>query len=224
MGRNLYKSLFTEKTGSNTKTQQRKHKYKQSENNDEVHHSSWHLVLEYKQNIIYYHFCSPNLIVYYNLLQNWQKPFTVEMYRNINLSCLLLRSQLGDFTTSEKRRFVSVLWRLMERDMNPNLVQSFFSPRDRVFFRKRQLDRFDRLCSSLVCPTHTPRYVWRVRKDRIYGLHAGDAAQQRVALHGVYTSQPVVRPAVWTQPVIQPVGWTAQMSPAKRRLSGPARR
>ena len=30
-----------------------------------------------------------------NLLQNWQKPFTVEMYRNINLSCLLWRSQLG---------------------------------------------------------------------------------------------------------------------------------
>jgi len=30
----LYKSLFTEKNGSNTKTQQRKHKYKQSENNN----------------------------------------------------------------------------------------------------------------------------------------------------------------------------------------------
>jgi len=28
------------KYGSNTKTQQRKHKYKQSENNDQVHHSS----------------------------------------------------------------------------------------------------------------------------------------------------------------------------------------
>ena len=26
--------------------------------------------------------------MYYNLLQNWQKPFTVEVYRNINLSCL----------------------------------------------------------------------------------------------------------------------------------------
>jgi len=36
----LYKSLFTEKNGSNTKTQQRKHKYKQSENSDQVHHSS----------------------------------------------------------------------------------------------------------------------------------------------------------------------------------------
>jgi len=33
--------------------------------------------------------------MYYNSLHNWQKPFTVEMYRNINLSCLLLRSQLG---------------------------------------------------------------------------------------------------------------------------------
>jgi len=33
--------------------------------------------------------------MYYNLLRNWQKPFTVEMYCNINLSCLLLRSQLG---------------------------------------------------------------------------------------------------------------------------------
>jgi len=29
--------------------------------------------------------------------------------------------------------------------------------------------------------------------------------------------------AVWTQPVVQLVGWTMQMSPAKRRLSGPAR-
>jgi len=91
----IYKSLFAEKNGSNIKTQQYKHKYKQSENNDQVHHSSWHFVLEYKQNITYNHLCSPNLIMYYNLLQNWQKPFTVEMYRNINLSCLLLRSQLG---------------------------------------------------------------------------------------------------------------------------------
>jgi len=33
--------------------------------------------------------------MYYNLLRNWQQPFTVEMYCNINLSCLLLRSQLG---------------------------------------------------------------------------------------------------------------------------------
>jgi len=24
---------------------------------------------------------------YYNLLQNWQKPFNVEVYRNINLFC-----------------------------------------------------------------------------------------------------------------------------------------
>jgi len=71
----------------------RKHKYKRGENNDQVHHSSWHLVLEYKQNIIYNQRCSPNLIMYNNFLQNWQKPFTVEMYRNINLSCLLLRLQ-----------------------------------------------------------------------------------------------------------------------------------
>jgi len=34
---NLYSP---QKNGSNTKTQQRKHKYKQSENNDQVHHSS----------------------------------------------------------------------------------------------------------------------------------------------------------------------------------------
>jgi len=40
-------------------------------------------------------FSSQNLIIYYILLQNWQKPFTVKMYRNKNLSCLLLRSQLG---------------------------------------------------------------------------------------------------------------------------------
>ena len=32
--------------------------------------------------------------MYYNLLQNWQKTLSVEMYRKINLSCLLLRSQL----------------------------------------------------------------------------------------------------------------------------------
>jgi len=31
-------------------------------------------------------------IKYYRLLQNWQKPFNVEIYRNINLSCLLLRT------------------------------------------------------------------------------------------------------------------------------------
>jgi len=33
--------------------------------------------------------------MYYNFLQKWQKPVTMEMYRNINLSCLPLRSQLG---------------------------------------------------------------------------------------------------------------------------------
>jgi len=27
-----------------------------------------------------------HLIKYYNLLQNWQKPFTVKIYRNINFS------------------------------------------------------------------------------------------------------------------------------------------
>jgi len=66
-----------------------------AQNNDQVHHSSLHFVLEYKQNIIYHHVCSPNLVMYCNLLQNWQKPFTVEMYRHINLSSLLLRSQLS---------------------------------------------------------------------------------------------------------------------------------
>jgi len=35
-----------------------------------------------------------HLIKYYKLLQNWQKLFTAEIYRNINLSCLLLRTQL----------------------------------------------------------------------------------------------------------------------------------
>jgi len=57
----LYKALFTENTVA-SKKQQRKHKYKQGENNEQVHHSSWHLVLEYKQNIIYNQRCSPNLI------------------------------------------------------------------------------------------------------------------------------------------------------------------
>jgi len=36
-----------------------------------------------------------HFIKYYNLLQNWQKAFTVEIYRNVNLSRLLLRTQLG---------------------------------------------------------------------------------------------------------------------------------
>jgi len=35
-----YINLYSPKNGSNTKTQQYKHKYKQSENNDQVHHSS----------------------------------------------------------------------------------------------------------------------------------------------------------------------------------------
>ena len=43
------KIFIHRKYGSNTKhsSQQRKYKYKQSENSDQVHHSSWHLVLEY---------------------------------------------------------------------------------------------------------------------------------------------------------------------------------
>ena len=35
------------------------------------------------------------LVKYYSSLQKWQKPFTVKIYRNLNLSCLLLRTQLG---------------------------------------------------------------------------------------------------------------------------------
>jgi len=35
-----YINLYLPKNGCSTKTQQRKHKYKQSENNDPVHHSS----------------------------------------------------------------------------------------------------------------------------------------------------------------------------------------
>jgi len=34
---------------------------------------------------------------------------------------------------------------------------------------------------------------------------------------------PLVQPAIWTQRVVQPVGWPMLMSPAERRLSGPAR-
>jgi len=36
-----------------------------------------------------------HLIKYYSLLQNWQKPSTVEIYRSINLACLLLRTLFG---------------------------------------------------------------------------------------------------------------------------------
>jgi len=36
-----------------------------------------------------------HLIKNYSLLRNWRKPFTVEIYRNINGSCLLLRTKLG---------------------------------------------------------------------------------------------------------------------------------
>jgi len=89
----INKSLYSLKNGSNTKTQQ--HKYKQSENNDHIYHSSWHFALEYKHKKIYNHVYSPNLIMYYNLLQNRQKLFAVQIYRNTNLSCLLLRTQLG---------------------------------------------------------------------------------------------------------------------------------
>jgi len=83
----FYINLYSPKRLLHTKTRQRKHKYKQSENSDQVHRSSWHLEVEYKQNIVYNHLSSPNLIIYNNLLQNLQKPFTVEMYRNINLPC-----------------------------------------------------------------------------------------------------------------------------------------
>jgi len=41
------------------------------------------------------------LIKHYNLLQNWQKLFTVEIYRNINLSCFLLTTQLGRSTAKQ---------------------------------------------------------------------------------------------------------------------------
>jgi len=51
-----YINLYSpKKTVVTQKLQNRKHVYKQSENNDQVHHSSWQLVLEYKQNIIYNH-------------------------------------------------------------------------------------------------------------------------------------------------------------------------
>jgi len=72
----LYKSLFAEKFGSDTETIQHKRKYKQKykiQRSSPSHHHS-----------------SPNLIIYYILLQ---KPFTAEMYRKLILS--FLRSQLG---------------------------------------------------------------------------------------------------------------------------------
>jgi len=45
-----------------------------------------------------------HLIKYYKLLQNWQRPFTVEIYSLISLSCLLLRTQIiGPFCPSQSR-------------------------------------------------------------------------------------------------------------------------
>ena len=67
------------------KTQQRKHKYKQAKTTTKSITAIMTLgaavLAKYH---IYNHLCSPNLIMYYNLLLNWQKPFTVEMYRKIN--------------------------------------------------------------------------------------------------------------------------------------------
>ena len=59
--------------------------------------------------------------MYYNLLQNRQKPFTVELYRKINLSCLLFRSQLGKvaltifnyINTPGFESFIQIVYRLL---------------------------------------------------------------------------------------------------------------
>jgi len=64
--------------------------------------------------------------MYYNLLQNRQKPFTVELYRKINLSCLLLRSQLGKvaltifnyINTPGFESFIQIVYRLLRRLRN----------------------------------------------------------------------------------------------------------
>ena len=45
------------------------------------------------------------LVKYYSSLQKWQKPFTVKIYRNLNLSCLLLRTQLGRSIAKQLRIF-----------------------------------------------------------------------------------------------------------------------
>jgi len=60
-----------------------------------------------------------HLTEYYKLLQNWQKPLTVEIYRSINLSCLLLRTQLG-------RSMAQQLWQSFTTSMLPVLTNKFF--------------------------------------------------------------------------------------------------
>ena len=69
----LYKSLFTENSVATQK------QYSTSINTNKIH---------IQRSSPSHHHSSPNLIIYYILLQNWQKPFTVEMYHTINLSCL----------------------------------------------------------------------------------------------------------------------------------------
>jgi len=78
----------------------------------------------YWKYIIYNQCCSPNLIEYYNFLQNWPKPFTVETYRNINLSCLLLRSQLG-------KSIAKYLWQSITTSILP-VLNSFIQRRLKV--------------------------------------------------------------------------------------------
>jgi len=66
--------------------------------------------------------------MYYNLLQNRQRPFTVVLYRKINLSCLLLRSQLGQVALTifnyintpgfETESFIQIVYRLLRRRRN----------------------------------------------------------------------------------------------------------
>jgi len=51
--------------------------------------------------------------MYYNLLQNWQNPFTAEMCRDINLSCLILRSQLGYFGCQLVRALVTPFYSIL---------------------------------------------------------------------------------------------------------------
>jgi len=90
----LYKSLFTENTVASKKHSSASintNKAKTTTKSITVV-DTWYWSIN---KMSYNQRCSPNLIVYYNFLQNWQKPFTVEMCRNINLSCFLLRSQLG---------------------------------------------------------------------------------------------------------------------------------
>ena len=73
------------KFGSDTETQQRKHEYKQ----DTIQHTTiksvtvvdtWYWSINKISYIIIFVYRA--WIMHYSLLQNWQKPFTVEMYRN----------------------------------------------------------------------------------------------------------------------------------------------